>query len=371
MFYPNLAQKLLDKIPMEIQFNINIMNEKGIIIASRDKSRINTFHESAYNLIKGNKEIDVLRESDSNLLGVKPGINLKINSNGKDIGVIGVTGEPGEVMGFAFIIKTLIENMLEFENFKEHILKIRDMKMQFIYMLLYENETEPNVLFELAKELGYSATLTRVPIVIKFPGIDEKHKMEKESKINFSQQDIVADFFSDSLIVFKSLGNDIQKAIMKLEEEINGFSEKFDNKVMLFCGIPQNNLHRYRRSAEHAIWLSNKIHESRVSFFKDYINVFLLEQVPLKVYDDIFNSYSGQIIQKDVDYFIELVSCLEENNMNLTKSSQALHMHRNTLLNQLNKIKQSFSINPISCESHRQFLFSFCSYLKQVRSQSQ
>ena len=42
-----LAERFIDKISEFTEYNVNIMNEKGIIIASKDKDRIGGFHEIA------------------------------------------------------------------------------------------------------------------------------------------------------------------------------------------------------------------------------------------------------------------------------------------------------------------------------------
>ena len=42
-----LAEKIIDKLADCTDYNVNIMNDKGIIVASKDKSRVGTFHEVA------------------------------------------------------------------------------------------------------------------------------------------------------------------------------------------------------------------------------------------------------------------------------------------------------------------------------------
>ncbi|QLQ62356.1 hypothetical protein HHK02_03345 [Limosilactobacillus reuteri] len=49
---PELAQSIVDHMMTQIPYNINIMNKKGYIIASGNKSRINTLHVGAVDAIK-------------------------------------------------------------------------------------------------------------------------------------------------------------------------------------------------------------------------------------------------------------------------------------------------------------------------------
>ena len=75
------AEKFIERITRYTDYNINIMDEKGIIIASRDKKRVGQYHEIAYQLIVGTEElIDTTGMSYPNVL---PGINMVIATGGK------------------------------------------------------------------------------------------------------------------------------------------------------------------------------------------------------------------------------------------------------------------------------------------------
>lgn len=53
-----LAQDIVDKTMSILGKNINIMDEKGVIIGSGDKSRLNQFHEGAAKVIKEGKKLN-------------------------------------------------------------------------------------------------------------------------------------------------------------------------------------------------------------------------------------------------------------------------------------------------------------------------
>lgn len=48
-----LARKFIEQITQYTDYNINIMNDQGVIIASRDPKRVGTFHEVAYYIVRG------------------------------------------------------------------------------------------------------------------------------------------------------------------------------------------------------------------------------------------------------------------------------------------------------------------------------
>ncbi|NLP33927.1 MAG: hypothetical protein GX359_01895 [Clostridiales bacterium] len=45
------AERFIERVTEFTNYNVNIMNQEGIIIASKDKERIGSFHEIAYRII--------------------------------------------------------------------------------------------------------------------------------------------------------------------------------------------------------------------------------------------------------------------------------------------------------------------------------
>ena len=92
-----VAERLIDKLSQFTEYNINIMDEDGIIIASRMKERVGTFHEVAFRLMKGDEDSRVVTKEDSNK-GVKCGVNMVVHVNKRKEGVVGLSGDPREIM---------------------------------------------------------------------------------------------------------------------------------------------------------------------------------------------------------------------------------------------------------------------------------
>ena len=114
MLDKEFATKFIERVTRYTDFNVNIMDERGIIIASRDKKRIGQYHEIAYRLITGQEEmIDTTGMSFPNVL---PGINMIIATGGRREGVVGVTGDPEEVRPVALMVKMAFETMLKYEQ---------------------------------------------------------------------------------------------------------------------------------------------------------------------------------------------------------------------------------------------------------------
>ncbi|MGF0056580.1 sugar diacid recognition domain-containing protein [Limosilactobacillus reuteri] len=86
---PKLAQSIVDHMMTQIPYNINIMNKKGYIIASGNKSRINTLHVGAVDAIKQRKTLPMDQQYGNH---GQPGVNMPLKFKNEIIGVVGITG---------------------------------------------------------------------------------------------------------------------------------------------------------------------------------------------------------------------------------------------------------------------------------------
>ncbi len=113
-----LAEKFIEQVTAYTTYNVNIMDEDGVIIASRNSERVGQYHEIAYRIVHGHEDIvdTTTLEAYPNVL---PGINMVIEIDGMREGVVGVTGEPEKIRPVALIIKMAMQSMLRYEKQQE------------------------------------------------------------------------------------------------------------------------------------------------------------------------------------------------------------------------------------------------------------
>lgn len=61
------AEQFIRRIRSQTDYNINIMNEHGIIIASCSEERVGTFHATAFRMITNNISINVTEDLTEDL----------------------------------------------------------------------------------------------------------------------------------------------------------------------------------------------------------------------------------------------------------------------------------------------------------------
>ena len=143
----NTATDLIREISSVIDYDINIMDENGIIMASTDPLRPGQFHEGAHLVIKENlRELPVYY--DDEYAGCKKGINLPLFSDDNIIGVVGITGEVSETSRYARIIKKVTEILVkDFETIQQKDKK-EHARMLFISNWINDELDDPDHLAE-------------------------------------------------------------------------------------------------------------------------------------------------------------------------------------------------------------------------------
>lgn len=105
------AQEIVEEIGREIGEHINLMDERGYIIASTDAARIGNLHEGARRIIKNHlPELYITREMENAM--TKKGINLPLIVEGNVVGVVGITGDRERVYGYGNIVRRMTEILI-------------------------------------------------------------------------------------------------------------------------------------------------------------------------------------------------------------------------------------------------------------------
>ena len=98
-------------------------------------------------------------------------------------------------------------------------------------------------------------------------------------------------------------------------------------------------------------------------YFYDYIVNYLESMASMSEFNTVFLMLKQELGQKFIDNYLETIGALIENEYNLNKTSDRLHVHKNTLVYRLDKIREVLNMNPLSQNSNREFMECFYYYL--------
>lgn len=164
------AQDIVDKMMQDIPYNINIMNEQGIIIGSGNPRRLGTIHQGAVAALQTGTMIEVWQDGRLE----KKGTNEPIVINGQRIGVIGISGEPDEVRPFCNLVRTTVTLLIEQRSRLESLAHEASRKKAFLELLLrYTGSTYPPRMRREAADYGLDLLLRTTVLYIRNLQLDE------------------------------------------------------------------------------------------------------------------------------------------------------------------------------------------------------
>jgi carbohydrate diacid regulator len=368
-----------------IDYNINIMDRDGVIIASRDQGRVGSYHEAAHRLVQSGGAVEAIAPGPGLPSGVKPGVNLPVAYKGEVIGVVGVTGDPSIVGPVAQAVKTSVETMVELELYKELMLRRQDRKNVLLNYLLYEDETPRAEAAALASKLGYDASLPRAPLVLRLrDGLDPADALKAVKRCGLhGPEDFSAVAKDGAVLVFKALrlsGEGVMAAFESQAVDYLGAAraalEAGEDRgsgrlpFRAFAGMFQTDLARYRGAYRQALWLSERYANSDdpVVFVHRRISEYLASRIPRSELVDAFAPLAGLLPADLVAALGPSLEALVESGFNAKAAALSLGVHRNTLSARLDRFGALLGIDPRTDPRGRDLVAQLLRFLEVARA---
>ncbi|OCL26587.1 hypothetical protein U472_11415 [Orenia metallireducens] len=353
-----LARKIVEKTMSVLGKNINIMDHNGIIIASGDQKRIDTFHEIAAKVIEEGTII-VGEGEVKKYKGVKAGINLPITFNNEIIGVVGITGKIAEVEGYGKIVKNMVELMLQQELLYREINRKNKVRENFYQQLLSNDISNLELLKDRAKLLKIKFNLPRIVLVIRLKSFNNETTSKKIQQIcskpyDREDQDVLL-IKGEDLVLIKTLLSDQKEQNREVKRLVKEIENKCKREVII--GVGQiferlDQLHLSYQGGKHALEVGEKIYSKEKNRDVFYLNQLGYDYFLPFIPEDHINYYLHNLFNHDVVRIFsetnigELIEALCKNNLNISKTAEELSIHRNTLLYKLKDIKRMTGIDP-------------------------
>ena len=371
---PSMAAAFVRRLGESIDYNINIMDRDGVIIASRDQSRVGSFHEAAHRLVQSGGGVEAIAPGADLPPGVKPGVNLPISYKGEVIGVVGVTGDPAVVGPVAHAVKTSVETMVELALYRDLMLRRQDRKNVLLNYLLYEDETPREAAVALASTLGYDASLPRAPILIRLEEGAEAAEALTAIKRNglHRPEDLSAVSNDGGILVLKSLELGGEGIMSAFESQVEDYLEAARGAAPLrraCVGMFQTDLARYRGAYRQALWLSSRYPEAEESvlFVHRRLSEYLASRIPRSDLVDAFAPLAALLPGGFAEGFGPSLDSLVESGFNAKEAAARLGVHRNTLSARIERVGALLGLDPRDDPRGRELAVFFFRYLGMTR----
>jgi carbohydrate diacid regulator len=348
----SLAQEIVNRTMKIIKRNINVMNDKGIIIGSGDKKRINSIHEGSLKVIETKSGFEIGEAEAEKLQGVKAGINLPIYFQDEIVGVIGITGEPEEIRNYGELVKMAAEMILQQAVLIDEMQWDERLREELTSQLLHGTETITSYYFDRVKRLGIDLDIPRVAIILT---IENPSKRYKWIHAQLEKEDLYV-MHPDYMVILKKVSmKDGRWEHFKTLNQLEKWAAGLEKHQRLRCKVTIGSYHpslegiskSYREAVDTSSVGSKLDPQKNIYFYEDYkMPVFIARANQLGIGEEI-GPYFQQLKQHDKKgEFVETIMAYVEENGDVNQVAGRLFIHRNTLRYRLERITELTSKDP-------------------------
>jgi carbohydrate diacid regulator len=361
----DIAYPIIQRLAGTMNYNINIIDNDGVIIASTDRDRVNYIHEGAKEVLDSKQSLIIYKDDLDRFSGTKEGVNLPIEFMEEIIGVVGITGNPDGLMQLAQMTKITVELILQQDYLQKQAQFEQQLMDSWVMELIGPDEVDETKLLKHAKhflqmdlEEEMTVCLIETPIFHSLKGLEELvKKNEVKEEIQRCVQSVESDikFFgvtNDNLFVVGTTlkSNHTELAVAdKLNNSLLSKNRKMFSDCRISVGNRNTSIKGLRQSyfeARQSLDLMKKFKKDGViSHIKEWGLIRMLNQVPALIREEFLLQYRIDDLPPDL---LETLQALLDCDHNLSQTAEKLHIHRNTLAYRLENIHQLLKLNPKS-----------------------
>ncbi|CAM4496144.1 MAG: sugar diacid recognition domain-containing protein [Paenibacillus macerans] len=309
------AQEIVDKMMMDIPYNINIMNDRGIIVGSGKKERVGTVHQGAVKALATGRMVEVWEDKRFE----KKGTNEPIVIDGRRVGVIGISGNPDEVRPFCNIVRTTVALLIEQKTALENLAHEATRKKAFLETLLAAQGPYTQKLKKEAAAYKLDLLLKTAALYLKNLQWDEETSRLLRPYPSFLLEE-------DACLILVQHEADTEPLIRQLLKK--------QPEVLISVGQFASSIAESQRQAKSAmgVLLALKL-PVRTVYYEQA--PFLVKLSQVKLSDDLHAV--GKL--EDSAELLETLRSFINNNCSVSLTAAELNIHRNTLQYRLKRIE--------------------------------
>ncbi len=338
--FDTLGQEIVEELSRLIQEQVVLTDQRGIILASTDSTRINQFHEGALLCLRQEQMLPMTDKEVDNLPGVRKGVVLPISIDGEPIAVLGITGEPDHIKPQALLILRVVELFIQ-DSLKrrEKEDKVRELEF-FVFDWLttipkdkrfMERAARLGIEVELYKQVAMIESMTNgsqfsIENVEYLMSIQNVHKLAK--MIRWGQGKI--------LLLVPEINQQVLK--MELENILLHAKRRLGTNLAVGIGGPMHydDMIKSFNQAERATEVSKKL--ERIVFEHELRFDLILHSVPISTKEEFIRRTVAPIREDKV--LIHNLRVWFNENQSMQNTAEILHIHKNTLTYRLQKVEK-------------------------------
>ncbi len=341
-------QPIVDKITPLIWTDINIADSEGIIVASSKPHRIGKYHNAAKGLIEG-KEEQLIVERTNDIPGVLHGVNYPICIEGVRVGMIGITGEPEKVQLIAKLVRELLQFHIATARKNEEQSFLVQLRYRFLYEWLFDKDTVVTRAFRERGEalgIGVSRAWT-VGVIAQQDEVPHQSGQQME-RLQYYVRKCRDQWDQEGWFIF--VGNEIILLIQEPDpgraaQLMRGIQTELRQHVpgMFPAGVGRSTAEPERirqslRDARLMCRMSKYRTEHEVCCFEEAHLELLLLLAPEEELTELFWRIFRDFSRQELEQTMEMLQLYVVYNGSISRVSEALQIHKNTLQYRLNRL---------------------------------
>lgn len=373
--YGQIAQSIVDQTSSVLDLPMSITDETGLIIGCSDKSRIGTHHEATDEVFKAGKAISYTLENVMGRKNVLPGVATPIFFQQKPIGVLGIVGNPENIIKYVYLVRNHVEMLIQ-ETMKAESFSLQLKATEhFIQYLLYQHQFgNKDELLNYCEMMNFDPDIPRACIQIHIPHhVKEATQQQTVKTLEYDlyhllcklfkedSNDIITPINIEQWLILKKVNENPEKMIEKYHDKltiINQFLKRhqFRCETLIAAGNCYSGIEGIRRSFQQSAKLlaigKNQKMKKKVLSYQDWFLMtdYLISEINQPFLESIVDIVAGLMNHPNADVLIATFLTYCEQGLNMSKASRELYIHRNTLIYRLNQINEILHIDVNSFE---------------------
>ena len=355
--FAKLAQDFVEATSLLIgQRTINIMDQKGIIIASTEKHRIGDFHQGASEVLATGKPVRIKKEDLPRYPGTKEGYNMPIFLNDEIIGVVGIFGCEEEVQSIANLLRVYVtQSFSQLQMTQKQNLEA-ELRNQLLRLLLFGGKSQKEMIIKLCGMLDLQLEFP-VRIILLYERAAERNMKHLLDYHQFIQnliwknvldrrRDVFGIQNADYVILLGGSGEllETRKRLDKLLQEIEreavwnaAVSSPCRNMEEVSEGMKEVSVLRNRRGG----MIQNlEEHTCRMQYLMGRFTV----QDGARTVVGMLRRLEDQHGEKQAEQLLQTAQVYYEYGGSVAKAAEKLNLHKNTLLYRMKQLYQTLEL---------------------------
>ncbi|UOQ92459.1 helix-turn-helix domain-containing protein [Halobacillus shinanisalinarum] len=334
-----LGEEIIARLSQYIDVPVNLMDPSGKIVASTDDSRLYQLHGGAQNVIES-QEPQIIHDDDvERLSNVKPGVNLPIFHRGFLAGVVGLTGNPDEVMQAAGMTRGSVEIALEQIYIQRQAFYQERQWNNWVQQLLHPIKMDEDYLLnEATYTLGVNVNVNWQVVILHLTNHFEWSERVRQilNTQGYQPLFVVPHQEYEVIVAFPHEGKTI------VVEEV--FKELEGTNVSVGVGGYEYGLAGLRRSYFQAVD-AIKLGRDKFSYSEQVQMKRLLYHIDPMIFEELTKEYQT-CLGKLEDIYVATLECYFASNLKVNRTSADMHIHRNTLVYRLEQVHKKVGLDP-------------------------